>query len=183
VPREFHLDKTHFFSFFLNTMSCYLKCLYGNLFNVNETQMKLPLRLTLIHLVCARRHHVSTPPDLRPTCSQLLATHRSMTAHTSRHQLARLLTAKDGNSWKQLKNSSIIFYFYFWNTKTKIKMVKSDTKMNANLRNIKNSKNEPIRADLRWIRLIYETQYEIPTRSTKCITKYMHGSSSSTYNN
>jgi hypothetical protein len=35
----------NFFSHFLNTLSCHLKCLYGNLFNANETYIKLPLRL------------------------------------------------------------------------------------------------------------------------------------------
>ena len=42
MPREFHLDKTHIFSLFLNTLSCHPKCLCNNLFNVNKTQMKLP---------------------------------------------------------------------------------------------------------------------------------------------
>jgi len=43
VPREFYLDETHFFSLFLNTLPCHPKCLCGSLFNVNKTQMKLPL--------------------------------------------------------------------------------------------------------------------------------------------
>jgi hypothetical protein len=47
VPREFHLDETHFFSLFLNTLSCHQKYLCGNLFNANETNVKLPLRLAL----------------------------------------------------------------------------------------------------------------------------------------
>jgi hypothetical protein len=42
VLREFHLDETYFFSLFLNTRPYHSKCLCDNLFNVNETQMKLP---------------------------------------------------------------------------------------------------------------------------------------------
>jgi hypothetical protein len=44
VPREFHLDETHFISLFLNTPPRHQKCQRGNLFNANETHMKLPLR-------------------------------------------------------------------------------------------------------------------------------------------
>jgi hypothetical protein len=40
------------------------------------------------------------------------------------------------------------FLLLHLNTKTKTKMVKSDTKMNANLRNIENFENEPIRTKL-----------------------------------
>ena len=47
VPREFHLDETHFFYLFLNTLPCHQNSLCGNLFNANKTHMKLPLRLTL----------------------------------------------------------------------------------------------------------------------------------------
>jgi hypothetical protein len=45
MPREFHLDKTHFFSLFLNTLSCHQKYLCDNLFNANKVHMKLPQRL------------------------------------------------------------------------------------------------------------------------------------------
>jgi hypothetical protein len=44
VPREFHLDETHFFSLFLNTLSCHQKY-RDNLFNANKTRVKLLLRL------------------------------------------------------------------------------------------------------------------------------------------
>ena len=40
VSREFHLDESHFFSLFLNAMSCHQKCLCDNLFDANETHMK-----------------------------------------------------------------------------------------------------------------------------------------------
>jgi len=45
MPIEFHLDEIYF-PLFLNTSSCHQKYLWDNLFNVNETHMKLPLRLT-----------------------------------------------------------------------------------------------------------------------------------------
>jgi hypothetical protein len=46
VSTEFHLDETCFFSLFLiNTLSCHKKYLCDNLFNVNKTHIKLPLRL------------------------------------------------------------------------------------------------------------------------------------------
>jgi hypothetical protein len=48
MAREFNLDETYFFSLFLNTLSYHPKCLCGNLFNANETHMKLPLRLALV---------------------------------------------------------------------------------------------------------------------------------------
>jgi hypothetical protein len=44
VPREFYLNETHFFSFFLNTLSYYQKY-RDNLFNTNKTPVKLLLRL------------------------------------------------------------------------------------------------------------------------------------------
>ena len=47
VSREFYLDKTHFFSLFLNTLPHHQKCICGNLFNANETHMKLTSRLAL----------------------------------------------------------------------------------------------------------------------------------------
>jgi len=47
VPREFHLDETHFFSLFLNTQSCHRKSQCGNIFNANKTHIKLPLKLAL----------------------------------------------------------------------------------------------------------------------------------------
>ena len=39
---------SHFFYLFLNTLPCDPKCLCGNLFNANETHVKLPLKPGLI---------------------------------------------------------------------------------------------------------------------------------------
>jgi len=49
VLREFHLNETHLFSLLLNTLSCHKKYLCNNLFNINETHLKLTLKLTLAY--------------------------------------------------------------------------------------------------------------------------------------
>jgi len=48
------------------------------------------------------------------------------------------------------------FLLLHLNTKTKAKTVKPDTKTNANLRKIEYFENEPIRAELRRTRSVYE---------------------------
>jgi hypothetical protein len=68
VPREFHLDETHFISLFLNTTPCHQKCQRGNLFNANETHMKLSLRLwDFIRLswalIMMMGHHINEERD------------------------------------------------------------------------------------------------------------------------
>jgi hypothetical protein len=60
------------------------------------------------------------------------------------------------------------FLLLYLNTKTKTKTVKPDTKMNANLRNIENFENEPIRAKLCRTRSVYENS--IWNTDPQCIT-------------
>ena len=48
VLREFHPRETHFFSFFLKTLSYHQKHFCGSLLNAKETLMKLSLRLTFM---------------------------------------------------------------------------------------------------------------------------------------
>jgi hypothetical protein len=54
---------------------------------------------------------------------------------------------------RKLLNRFLLLYF---NTKTKAKVVKPETKMNMNLRNIENFENELIRAELCRTRSVYE---------------------------
>jgi hypothetical protein len=67
VPKEFH----HLFSLFLNILSCHQKCLYGNLFNANETYMKLSLRLTLVSQIIG--HAASRDKNERKIMSHLVS--------------------------------------------------------------------------------------------------------------
>jgi hypothetical protein len=67
------------------------------------------------------------------------------------------------------------FLLLHLNTKTKAKKVKPDTKTNANLRNIENFENKPIRAKLCQTRSVYENS--IRNTDPQCITinKCYHG--------
>jgi hypothetical protein len=60
------------------------------------------------------------------------------------------------------------FLLLHLNTKTKAKTVKPNTKTNANLRNIENFENEPIRAKLCQTRSVYENL--IRNTDPQCIT-------------